>query len=318
MHEKVSVNPTDEDDIRERALRALGRNRVPGYNFAGLFLDLQCRRFEPGGVAFDLIAGPHCTDEQDIVNPAAVSMFADTVLAAAIRAYVEPTQRTATLLLRYDFTGTPARGPLSAAGRSDGFSFHTALPQAMATGGVFAGGAEVIRMSGTWVSPPTPEGRTLAPLPWESREPVQYPTVSRAELDPLEKKVMRRVEQALRTAGPEGFLHHLWSPAVRATPDGAASRIPLGLHLGNRVGHVQGGLTMHIALATAVAAVPQHPLLTGASAWYISPGQGKALTARSTLLQTGRNVAVVRTEVFATGRKLVLEVISNHAIAAQP
>ena len=54
------------------------------------------------------------------------------------------------------------------------------------------------------------------------------------------------------------------------------------MHLGNRVGHVQGGLTMHVALATAVAAVPQHPVLKGASAWYISPGQGKALTTRST------------------------------------
>ena len=66
-----------------------------------------------------------------------------------------------------------------------------------------------------------------------------------------------------------------------------------------------------------MAAVPRHPLLTSASAWYISPGQGKALTARSTVLQTGRNVAVVRTEVFNAGRKLALEVISNHAVAAQ-
>jgi acyl-coenzyme A thioesterase PaaI-like protein len=145
--------------------------------------------------------------------------------------------------------------------------------------------------------------------------------VSRAELDPMEKTLMRRIEQALRQAtrgaGPESFLHHLWSPTVRPAPGGAASRTPLGMHFGNRVGHVQGGLTMHVALATAVAAAPQHPLLTGASAWYISPGQGKALTTRSTLLQSGRNVAVVRTEVFASGRKLVLEVISNHAIPAQ-
>jgi acyl-coenzyme A thioesterase PaaI-like protein len=62
--------------------------------------------------------------------------------------------------------------------------------------------------------------------------------------------------------------------------------------------------------------VPQHPLLTAAAAWYISPGQGNALTTRSTVLQTGRNIAVVRTEVFAAGRKLVLEVITNHAIPA--
>jgi acyl-coenzyme A thioesterase PaaI-like protein len=279
---------------------------------------MQCRRFDTGGVVFDLPAGAHCTDDQGIVDPAAVSFFADMVLAAAIRTYVDPTQRTATLLLRYDFTDEPARGTLTAEGRSDGFSTRTALPQALATGTVTANGVEVIRMSGTWVSAPTPEGRTLAGLPWETKEPLNYPVVSRADLDPDEKKVMRRVEQAIRTAGAQGILHDLWSPAVRATPGGAASRIPVGMHLGNRVGHVQGGLTMHIALATAVAAVPEHPLLTGASAWYISPGQGKALTTRSTLLQTGRNVAVVRTEVFGAGRKLVLEVISNHAIPAQP
>ena len=310
------MSPSDADEIRDRALRALARNRVPGYNFAGLFLDLRCRRFDTGGVAFELPAGPHCVDARGIVAPAAVSFFADMSLAAAIRAFVEPNVRTATLLLRLEFTGAPARAPLTAEARSEGFSSRTALPQAMATGSVLSAGTEVIRMSGTWVSPPTPEGRTLNPLPWESKEPLNYPVLPAADLDPMEQAVMRRVERALRAAGPDGFLHHLWSPAVRRTPGGAASRIRLGMHLGNRVGHVQGGLTMHIALATAVAAVPHHPLLTGASAWYISPGHGDALTARSIVLQTGRNVAVVRTEVFAAGRKLVLEVISNHAIPA--
>jgi acyl-coenzyme A thioesterase PaaI-like protein len=298
-------------------LSALARNRVPGYNFAGQFLDLQCRRYDTGGVAFDLPAGPHCADAEGTMAPAAVLFFADMVLAAAIRAYVDPQARTATLMLRLDYTGAPARGTLTAEGRSDGFSSRTALPQAMATGSVLASGVEVVRMSGNWASPPTPHSRTLHPLPWESKVPVKYPTLSRAGLDPEEKAVMRRIEHALRAAGPEGFLHHLWSPSVRPVPGGAASRTPLGMHFGNRVGHVQGGLTMHIALATAVAAVPQHPLLTGASAWYISPGQGKALTARSILLQSGRNVAVVRTEVLASGRKLVLEVISNHAIPEQ-
>ena len=64
--------------------------------------------------------------------------------------------------------------------------------------------------------------------------------------------------------------------------------------------------------------MPEHPLVTGASAWYISPGQGKAISARSTVLQRGRNVAVVRTELFNDARKLVLEVVSNHAIGARP
>ena len=34
-------------------------------------------------------------------------------------------------------------------------------------------------------------------------------------------------------------------------------------------------------------------------------------------LRSGRNVAVVRTEVFAAGGKRVLEAVSNHAIAAR-
>lgn len=310
------MTPADADEIRSRALRALARNRVPGYNFAGLFLDLACRRFETGEVTFELAPGPHCADAQGVVAPAALSFFADMTLAAAIRTYVDPSVRTATLLLRMEFTGAPARGPLTAEGRSEGFSRRTALPQAMATGSVFAAGAEVVRMSGTWVSPPTPEGRTLHPLPWESKVPIEYPPFSPANLDTRERAVMRRVERALRAAGPEGFLPRFWSPAVRHVPHGATSRISVGSHLGNRVGHVQGGLTMHVALATAMAAVPRHPLLTGASAWYISPGQGKALTARAKVLQSGRNVAVVRTEVFATGRRLALEVISNHAIPA--
>ena len=161
-------------------------------------------------------------------------------------------------------------------------------------------------MSGTWVSPPLPEGRTLEPLPWERQRPFDAPALGPKDLTPPERAVMRRVEQALQATRHGDFLRQLWSPKIRHTLHGAASRFPIGLHVGNRVGHVQGGLLLNAALATAIAAVPHHPVLTAASAWYISPGQGKALTARSTVLQKGRNVAVVRTEVFAPGGKRVL------------
>ena len=172
-------------------------------------------------------------------------------------------------------------------------------------------------MSGIWVSPPAPEGRALNPLPWEHKHTAAVPALAPAQLDPMEKSVMRRVRQALRDAPHGGFLRNLWQPAVRHTPRGAVSHLAIGMHVGNRVGHVQGGLMLYAALSTAIGAVPHHPLLTAASAWFISPGQGKALGSRSTVLQKGRNVAVVRTEVFATGGKRVLEVVSNHAIAAR-
>ena len=248
------------------------------------------------------------------MNLGALLLLADMTLAASNRLYVDPSSRTATLALRIEFTGVPALGLLRAESRSDGFSPHTALPEAPCAGRLIAAGQEVLRMSGTWVSPPLPEGRTLEPLPWERQRPFDAPALGPKDLTPPERAVMRRVEQALQATRHGDFLRQLWSPKIRHTLHGAASRFPIGLHVGNRVGHVQGGLLLNAALATAIAAVPHHPVLTAASAWYISPGQGKALTARSTVLQKGRNVAVVRTEVFAPGGKRVLEALSNHAI----
>ena len=59
--------------------------------------------------------------------------------------------------------------------------------------------------------------------------------------------------------------------------------------------------------------VPDHPAVSTVSAWYISPGQGKSLTARSKIVHAGRSFAVVRTEVRNADRSLVLTAVSNHA-----
>ncbi len=252
------------------------------------------------------------------MNLGALLLLADMTLSASNRLYVDSTARTATLAMRIEFTGAPALGLLRAESKSNGFSPHTALAQAASAGSIRTASAEIARMSGIWVAPPAPEGRALNPLPWERKHAAMVAALAPAQLDPLEKSVMRRVRQALREAHHGGFLRNLWHPEVRHTPRGAASRLAVGMHVGNRVGHVQGGLLLNAALATAIGAVPHHPLLTAASAWFISPGQGKALRSRSTVLQKGRNVAVVRTEVFAVGGTRVLEALSNHAIAARP
>ncbi|HTP95931.1 MAG TPA: hypothetical protein VMK05_08755, partial [Burkholderiales bacterium] len=114
------MTPTDAETIRHRALRALAGNRVPGYHFAGHFLDLQCRRYDRGGVLFDMDAGPHCAGADGTVDLAAVVFLADMALASSARVFVDPTARTATLLLRIEFTGVAARGQLTAEAHSDG------------------------------------------------------------------------------------------------------------------------------------------------------------------------------------------------------
>ena len=312
------MTPQDAEEIRRRALAALSKNRIPGYHFGGLFLDLECLRYDRGGVVLEMDTGAHNSNPDGTTHFGAVAFLADMVLASSCRAFVDPSRRTATLVLEVRVTGEQPRGRLRAEAHSEGFVGRTALPQAHCSGRILAGNKEVMRMSGTWVSPPAPDGKPLHPLPWEAGD--DYPVAPQLgldQLDAMERAVLRRVENALRAATHGDFMQRLFVPVVRHTPNGAVGQLPIGLYVGNRVGHVQGGFTFNTAVATAIAAVPHHPLLTAVSAWYISPGQGKALRARATVLQKGRNVAVVRTEVFATGGKRVLEAVSNHAIAAK-
>ena len=310
------MTPADADAIRSRALAALSNNRTPGYNFPGYFLDLECIRYDTGGVVLEMDTGAHNANRDGSTHLAAVTCLVDMALAQAARTFVDPTIRTATMTLHLRLLGGAACGRLRAEAHSTGFSERTALPEADCFGRLLAAGREIMRMSGTWAQPPAPDGRPMHPVPWARAEPAPpAPLLRPRELDAMERAVMRRLERSLREAADGSFADRFWAPAVRSSGERALGRLPIGLHIGNRVGHVQGGFSISTALITAIAAVPQHPLLTAASAWYISPGQGESMSARSSVLQRGRNVAVVRTELMASGGKRVLEVISNHAVA---
>ena len=263
----MSINPQDTPCIRQHVLRAISSNRAPGMHFAGYFLGFTPRRFKTDGVEFTVEPGPHCADANGVVNRAALLFAADMTLAAASRVFVDPNVRTATLMLRVEFTAEPARGTLEVSGRGSGFSPHTALPESVAAGRVVCGGREVMRMSGTWVLPPAPKGMTMRGLPWEGGEDgAQWPLLKKSELDAAEKDVIRRVGKAMRVMQNGDLLTNLCNPVARRTANGASGRLAVGMHIGNRVGHVQGGFLINAALVTAEAAVPEHPILTGASA----------------------------------------------------
>ncbi len=68
-----------------------------------------------------------------------------------------------------------------------------------------------------------------------------------------------------------------------------------------------------LAALTAQAAAPMHPQLSGISAWYISPSQGRALKIASRRFHEGRSFAAVRTEIRNADGTRVLEVVSHHA-----
>jgi len=60
----------------------------------------------------------------------------------------------------------------------------------------------------------------------------------------------------------------------------------------------------------------RQPLLTSISAYYISPGEGRSLKARSRILHHGRLVSVVRTQITGKNNRRVLEVVTTHASRA--
>jgi acyl-coenzyme A thioesterase PaaI-like protein len=118
----LSFSTQDADFIRNQTLRAISSNRAPGLHFAGYFFNLTVPRFETEGVEFTIDPGPHCADANGIVNRAALLYLADIALAGAIRVFVDPNSRTATLMLRVEFTGrTCARPADRRAGAATGF-----------------------------------------------------------------------------------------------------------------------------------------------------------------------------------------------------
>jgi acyl-coenzyme A thioesterase PaaI-like protein len=132
-------------------------------------------------------------------------------------------------------------------------------------------------------------------------------------LDPAEREILRICDAALAKASPQvSFIQHLWGGVPRRSARGASHRVAIGPHIGNRVGHVQGGALFGLAAVTARAAAPATMMLSNVSAWYISPGRGAALSIRSRVVHAGRTISVVRTEIKNPAGERVLEALSHH------
>jgi len=304
------------DAIRRQVMLGIATNRIPGLHFPGFFLGLARRRFGREGIELELPAGPHNTTADGRVSLLALGPFADMVLASAVRPLLDVSERAATVSMQLNFTGVPAVGPLVGEAVCHGFSEDSVLPQAYCRGSIRSAAGIVCYGTGTFTRLASPPGVELHPLPWARPHMPPIPQVTRRDLTVTERKVLRRAEASLGgLADDASFIERFWGGRLAARPGTARGSFPLGPHTGNRVGHVQGGLMASFAAATACAAVPRHHLLESMSAWYISPGHGQRLTARSDVLQDGRNLAVVRTQLFAAGRKRVLEMVTNHAVA---
>jgi acyl-coenzyme A thioesterase PaaI-like protein len=305
----------EADAIRRRVLTALAENRTPGFHFPGHLLGCAWPRIGEDELEQTMLEGPLSRNVDGTTSLAAFCVLLDTALATASRLKIERGARQATVHLHAQFTGVPLRGKLKAHARMSGYTTGAAARQSLTSGTVFADGVPVCQASGTFVVLPPPPGVNLAPLPWQ-REDAGVPAapLEPRELEPEERAVLRACNAALRRADDRhAFIEHFWKILPVPTDYGARCTVKLGPQHANRVRHVQGGLLLGLAAITARAAAPGHPQLSAIAAWYISPGQGRALKISSQRFHEGRSFAAVRTEVRNADGARVLEVVSHHA-----
>ena len=289
-------------DIRQQVLRGIALNRTPGFHFAGNFLGIDLAEV---GTSTRVVM-----DSGHEVEPATLFMVADIALAASIRSQLAPNTRLATVSMQLQLNGEPVAGRIEARGDFAGFAAGGAARQGLARVTLTAQGRHVGSGHGAFMALDPPPGMTLFPVQPARRDEVELPP--EASLDASERNILARAERAL--AGGEGsFISRFFGIVPAATQDGAACRMENGAHVGNRVGHAQGGVLMGLAAATANTALGAHWTLASIAASFVGPGEGEALEAVASLVHRGRWTAVARTQVSVPGARRVLEVTTNHS-----
>ena len=238
-------------------------------------------------------------------------MLADIALGSVIRANLAPEQRLATVSLNLQFTGAPLDGPVSGVGELSNFVTGADSRQGLCRCSLSTNGSPVLFGSGAFMVMQPPPGRTMHPVV----DAIHEGTVplKPEELEAHEPELLSRSERALQAAGGErGFLRHFWGMLPVRTAEGAECRTPNGPHLGNRVGHMQGGLQVGMALVTAAATLPATWQISGVSAWFLRPGEGDEIVATARVEHRGRNTAVVRTVLTGRNEQRFLEAVSTH------
>lgn len=307
----------DKRKIRARVLRGIALNRIPGLHFAGNFLDASFDRVSRAGSRMSFVPGPWCVQEGGEIDFASFALLTDFALAACVRSHVDRAARMGTITLGLQFTGRPRVGRLSAKGSFEGFFEGSPGRLGLSRVSVTGAAGLVCHGTGSFMALEPPPEVKLHPVPLRShRSPEPRPLAER-ELHPAEREILRHADAAIAAAAAAGepFVRHFWGLHPHRTEGGAACVFANGPHVGNRVGHVQGGILLALAAETAAAALPPNWRMTGINASYIRPGDGAKLHVRSRIVHQGRQTAVMRTEVFGRNRRRVLEVTSTHCAA---
>lgn len=308
------TGPTTADQIRAQILRALALNREPGYHFCGNFLDMLLTGVANGRAVVGVKNQAGVQLAKGALSPFALTVAADFALANAIRSVSSPSARFATVSMHLQFTGMPLRGDLLANSECEGFFQNSHGRLGLSRTRVHVGENLVAFGTGTFMVLPGPGGRELSPIPWINHPAPAVAPPAPASLSDEERWIIARGEAALAESADTGrhFYECFLNLKVEPGQNAAGATLQNGPHIGNRVGHVQGGISLGMALATANAALPEDWRSAGITASFVSPGEGDQLKAVATVVHRGRMTAVVQTRILGVNDRIVLEVMSNH------
>ncbi|TCT09607.1 hypothetical protein [Paralcaligenes ureilyticus] len=300
----------------QQVLKGLALNRQPGWHFPGNFLDMSVDELGADGVRLTVDPGRHCSDTDGQTNMSVVGMLADIGMAVAIRKHVDFAVRMATVSMTLQFTGAPRIGLLEARGRFDGFYRDLSGQQGLSRAEIFSDGTLLCTVSGSFLVLDKSDG--LQPMPMRRHGAVDSAgtLLSTEALTDQEQVVYRRACEALGP-GPGSFIERFWGFLPQKQEQGASCDFVNGLHVGNRVGHTQGGITVALAALTASAALGTDWCLVGLSSWYIRPGTGPMLHATANIIHQGSFTAVVQVSISDDAGGAVLIALSNHSRAVE-
>ena len=310
----------DQSDhpIIKQIYRAIALNREPGLHFCGNFFALSFDEVRAEKSVLHIDAAPYTCDDDGQMNIAVFALLADMGLATGIREKLSRSTRLATVSLSLQLTCEPRVGKLIATSKSNDFLHETLGKQGLSDSRVYAGDKLIAFGTGAFMVLPAPGDMVLHPIAWIDQKPPQHIDLDLSTLSDDEQWIIEHAEKSLHksTTKGGGFLNHFLGFHPQPGERSAYSELVNGPHIGNRVGHVQGGITLGLAMVTASASLSHHWKLTGVTASYISPGEGATISARSAVVHRGRLTAVVHTEVLSSNGRKVLEVMTTHASRA--
>ncbi|ANN70678.1 acyl-CoA thioesterase domain-containing protein [Bordetella bronchialis] len=300
----------------QRVLRAIRRRREHGFHFAGNFLAVSFDRVTTEESLVSMKAECHARD--GTIDGTALGVLADLALAAPVRAALPADTRLATVNMQLQLTGAPCHAPVTARSSFHGFIHGAAGRQAVSRVTLHGAGQEIGLGTATFMVLDLPPG---TPIPFLT--PVD-PALDEAplldperDLDPGERALFEHARMALGDSkADDDFLDRLWGYRTRPHKGGASGTLANGPHIGNRVGHVQGGVLLGFAQATSQAALPAGWGLSSVTACYVSPGEGRELKAQAEIVHQGRTTAVTRVAIATDEGRRVLEVLATHSLRA--